>query len=535
MPDEEPDYSNPGFEDIDPDGCTPEQIVAMLPKVHKLILEVLDTYMVLDPETRAVIAAWILSVPYYKSFTAFPYLFINASKGSGKTRLLTLIKEMLPNSIIAATLSESALFRSRKDKLCILIDEAEHLHGREKENLRDLLNQGYKRGGVAMRTGKDKKGNYRVDEFPVYGPIAMANIWGLDSVLESKCLTVVLQKSDDPTITRRPLMLDWDPRIKAIKHYGDDNWVYVGRFLEDTLNGVIISYFYKYINIYLPTPSTPTYTNIEDHPFIKLVSVMHANGRDFELWLPLLEITYTASPSIALELVDIISKKAQERQEDEAETDRDANLAVRLYEYLHTLDSQTAWFSLKDFLNWMGPDVPEGMRPETLARIIRRLGVKKEQKRTKRGNEYTLDPQALKRYLKVRGLLTNYAVQGQGEARQSPPPELKPQKMLETQPQAASARPQAVSEQGKPQEYAQNTHRTQDSVEVEGRPTSQIIIDLVRSGAILGTEAGKWDLLYNLLPNVPRTAIDRIMTDMWKITGEIREMAPGQWKLTNGD
>ena len=80
MPDKQfnpDDYSVEGEDDA--------TIIEMLPKIRDLLSDVLDTYMSLDKDSKALLMAWIMAAPYYDAFDAFPYLFINASKSSGKS------------------------------------------------------------------------------------------------------------------------------------------------------------------------------------------------------------------------------------------------------------------------------------------------------------------------------------------------------------------------------------------------------------------------------------------------------------------
>lgn len=417
------------------EGMDEAEIVALLPKIHKLIYEVLDTYMDLNPEVKEIVAAWVLSAPYYQIFEAFPYLFINASKNSGKSRLLRLLSELIPDSLMVVSLSQSALFRVRSSKTALMLDEAERLHGKEKENLLDLLNSGYKRGSKVIRAGKGPKGEIRIEEFPVYGPIAMANIWGLDSVLGSRCLTVVLQKSSNSKIIRTPEMYDWDPRIKAVREYLCRSVVYVGRVGETSLLGGVRDVFLYNNNIILPTLLTSTTTNIDVPNFLELVKVVQVEARDFELWLPLITITYIADPLLAQHIVEVAKTQAEERKEDEAEEDRDGYYAIQLYDYMNGLQPHSPLI-FKEFLQTI-PDAPEWLRAEWLARFIKRIGIRQSQKRTKTGNEYQIRMSALKNYLQVRGLLID-AVQAPGT---QPAPGAssniqEPQTLLKTQMQA---------------------------------------------------------------------------------------------------
>jgi hypothetical protein len=383
---------------------TDDEIVAMLPKIYKLLESVMDTYMDIVPEYKKIVLAWIMAAPYYESFYAFPYLFINASKRSGKTRLLKLLNALLPDSIMIVSLSESALFRSKGKYHMILIDEAERMHSRQKENLIDLLNAGYKKGGKVIRVSKDKKGQLGVDEYEVYGPIALANIWGLDSVLESRCLTVVLQRTSNRAISNKAELFDFDPRIAAIKNYFYGSLVYVGSIVQNTYFNMVEVLERTIYNINILTLPTLTYTKIESNTFLEAVQVgvgkSAISGRDLELYLPLLVTTYTTGLPTFNALLEVANSQEKERQEEDAEEDWDTNLAVLLYQYMQ----DKTRLVIKDFIAYAG--FPEDkLRPESMARFMKRAAIIKSRRRMGRGNEYEINIAALTKYLQTRGAL----------------------------------------------------------------------------------------------------------------------------------
>ena len=387
------------------EGMSAQEFIAMLPKIHKLLLQVLQTYMDVDDDTLNIIAAWTLAAPYYEAFDAFPYLYVNGSKSSGKTRLLHLLSELIPRSILVISVSQSALFRIRSTKTAVMIDEAERLHGKEKEALLDLLNAGYKRGGKVLRVGKTSKGELKVEEYDVYGPYALSNIWGLDSVLESRCISLILQRTDKQMA---PEMFAWDQRIKVIHDFFCASAVYVSSFIESAMLGSLRQDYLNQYNIYIPTQPTQSYTNTDINQFLQLMKVVQVNGRDYELWLPLLATTYIVDLDVSKGLVSIIRRAIEARQEDEAENDKDSYFGLQLYLFMSVLqkDDPTASLVFKDFIAWLDSP-PEWLRAEWLSRFIKRLGIRKSQTRTSKGNRYEIRMPTLKHYLQVRGLLTN--------------------------------------------------------------------------------------------------------------------------------
>ena len=64
----------------------------------------------------------------------------------------------------------------------LAIDEFEGVSRKGGENLRELLNSAYKRGAKVkrMKQQKTESGTEMVvEEFDVYRPIVLANIWGM--------------------------------------------------------------------------------------------------------------------------------------------------------------------------------------------------------------------------------------------------------------------------------------------------------------------------------------------------------------------
>ena len=52
------------------------------------VKEILREYMDLDERYYSLVSVWIIGTYFHKQFPSYPYLFFNAMKGSGKTRML---------------------------------------------------------------------------------------------------------------------------------------------------------------------------------------------------------------------------------------------------------------------------------------------------------------------------------------------------------------------------------------------------------------------------------------------------------------
>ena len=151
-------------------------------------------------------------------------MYINAVKRSGKTRLLKLIAKLASNGIYTAELTEAVLFRLPSVKNCSLcIDEAENISSKEKGALRLLLNSAYKKGMKIYRARKSKATEkYVIDEFEIFMPISIANIYGIDDVLEDRCITIILERSSNIGITSKPEYFDLDLKFEMFKYIIDE-------------------------------------------------------------------------------------------------------------------------------------------------------------------------------------------------------------------------------------------------------------------------------------------------------------------------
>ena len=391
-------------------GCTDEEIVARLPLVWKTLLEVLDTYLDLGEDERHILACWIIAAPYKQYFEAFPILFINASKGSGKTRLLKLIEALIPESILVVSLTESSLFRMCEVKLCILIDEAERLGAKEKVALKELLNGCYKKGGKVVRVEGDKVKT--VKEFSVYNPVALANIWGLESVLADRCITIVLQKSTEPRIINTPEMFGRDSRIAALQTYFEQSLVYVGSCIE---MGVLEPVYRKLLPFYIfihTTLPTLTYTNYDINKFLSSVQECRLDGRNLELWLPFFVVNFVIEESatkgtytnLFSKILELSKTRSKVKDEDELTSDKDTNLAVLLYTYIH---GKEPTLLTKDFITYFEQEngKADWLSAEVLGRFLKRAGVIESKRRLAKGFEFKISIPKLRKYLDARHAL----------------------------------------------------------------------------------------------------------------------------------
>lgn len=186
----------------------------------KKILE----YFIDIPDQRVydVLVCWIIGTYFFPIFDAYPYLFVNATKGSGKTKLLNLLEKLCFNARAITGPSIPSMFRFTDSGKCtLLLDEGEHYSDTDMRDIRALLLSGYKKGSKISRAveevvqiGEKSIKRFNVEEFQNYSPKAIANISGLDDVLESRCITIPLLKTHNQHFGART----FDQRIQEIQN-----------------------------------------------------------------------------------------------------------------------------------------------------------------------------------------------------------------------------------------------------------------------------------------------------------------------------
>jgi hypothetical protein len=145
----------------------------------------------------------------FQLWSAFPYFFILAERGSGKSRVLKFMSMVCSMGQYWVSPRASPMFRSveaLQPTLCL--DETEMLNDEDQAELVNLLNAGYERGAKVPRTNSEKM---VVEFFDAYCPKALASTKPPSTVLESRCLKVPIRRTQrlsefvrrDPTLKRK--------------------------------------------------------------------------------------------------------------------------------------------------------------------------------------------------------------------------------------------------------------------------------------------------------------------------------------------
>jgi hypothetical protein len=137
-------------------------------------------------------ALWTLHTFLVSRFFISPRLGVRSpTKGCGKTLLLDVLGRLVLRPLPTANVTPSAIFRAvEAHQPCLLIDEVDTFLY-ENDELRGVLNSGYRKGGCVLRTvGED----FEPRSFATYSACAIAMIGSLPDTLHDRAVTIDLQR-----------------------------------------------------------------------------------------------------------------------------------------------------------------------------------------------------------------------------------------------------------------------------------------------------------------------------------------------------
>lgn len=390
---------------------TDEQLKKDLGEIYEEIIKVLSRFLDLKKEYYNLLAVWAIGTYIYQEFETFPYLFFNAMRGSGKTRMLKLLASICNNGELVGNLSEAVLFRTAKNRT-MCIDEFERVQSKEKQTLRELLNAAYKRGQVIKRM-KKKGEEFIVDEFEVYTPIAMANIWGMEEVLADRCLSLVLEKSNKSSVVKLIENFSQNPQILEIKQRLSQIQcslcsVVVKKDMGKWWNNYILDKYENSLTTLttlttFPTQTTQTTQNNTHNPFISVFNKIDKSGisgRHLELAFPLLMLADFIN--IFDKILPVMSEIIQEKKLEDIAESKD----VQVYDFVSQQEETDFRLvseiteAFRYFLN-ISEKEDVWINSRWLGKALKRLVLIKEKKRVGRGVSVILNIEKAKEKIKM--------------------------------------------------------------------------------------------------------------------------------------
>ncbi len=256
------------------------------------MVRTMDHYIELPADRRhgylSLLACWVVLTYVYHAWDSVGYLLVNGPTGSGKSTLFSILKALSFRPMATDNVSAAAIYRTLHNYGgTLLFDEAERLRDTKSPDIveiNSMLLAGYQRGRGATRLEKIGDG-FKTVSYNVYGPKAIACINGVLSALQTRCIEIRTQRAanDSPKPKRTMDETDWQS-------------------LRDDLHVLAID-------------NGPAWLVASKRRDIgeKL------NGRDFELWQPLLAIAAFFQDSGIDDLVGLMESTAIETTADAAD------------------------------------------------------------------------------------------------------------------------------------------------------------------------------------------------------------------------
>lgn len=143
-----------------------------------------------DENCHVAHALWCAHTHLMEHWDTTPRIaFLSAEPASGKSRALEITAEVVPNPVLTVNTSPAYLIRKIGDEegaATILYDEIDTVFGpkaKDNEDIRGLLNAGYKRGATSGRCVMHGK-IVKTEEIPAYAAVALAGLgWLPDTIL----------------------------------------------------------------------------------------------------------------------------------------------------------------------------------------------------------------------------------------------------------------------------------------------------------------------------------------------------------------
>lgn len=375
---------------------------------------------------------WSIATYFYHLFYSFPYNYFGGIKRAGKTKCQDVHQKLDFNAIHSSNMSPASIYRLiQSARATILIDETEHLSSRGKLSergyeLRSILLEGYKQSGVVYRVEKGTKDRQITTPFEVYCPKSLANIKGLEDIIDDRCKTTILKRSKDKNVVNT-----------VIDNLTEKDW-------EKIRNKLYIFYLLYWKNIKEIYNKVNTITDVKQ--LFSACSVCSVDksqkcilegidlvvGRQLELWKPILvfckffDTQGFSKISTLPTLNTLFNNKNDENQKEcalsstlptltstlfyqmvlyaiedckvkkvENEAEVGEIIVVQCLLNLVTKDDYYSVSSIKNEMQTKYDEEQKWITPRWVASALRRLGFK-DKRRVSKGSEYLIKKSVLK-------------------------------------------------------------------------------------------------------------------------------------------
>ncbi len=187
------------------------------------IAETLSRYIVLPDGAADAIALWCAYAHVFEAFVCSPRLIITSpDKRCGKTTLRDVLAELVPRPLPTENLTPAVMFRLIESHQPTILADEYDAWIRDNEELRGLLNAGYRRGSSAYRCQGD---GHEVRRFNVFSPAVLCGIGSLPGTLSDRGITIRMKRAKRGEVAARfdSRHLEYERELqRKLKRFCDD-------------------------------------------------------------------------------------------------------------------------------------------------------------------------------------------------------------------------------------------------------------------------------------------------------------------------
>jgi hypothetical protein len=175
------------------------------------LVDHMSKYVVFANDAQAdVLAGWVMHTYAINAAHATPYIYVSSDMmRSGKTRLLEVLEQLAHAAIRTVGITPAALFNiMNEDDITLMIDEIDTVYGpgKKNEDLRQVLNGGYRRGSHIVRYSRGKG----ILKFDIFGPKVLAGIdTGVPGTVKDRCIEIKMERREgqpvEPFVPRKTI------------------------------------------------------------------------------------------------------------------------------------------------------------------------------------------------------------------------------------------------------------------------------------------------------------------------------------------
>lgn len=316
-------------------------------------------FCILPEAAYLPLALWTVATHVSDAFGAFPYIALTSPvKRCGKTRVLEVVGLLCSNPRRVTTASPASIFRMMEDVPTLLLDEVEPWRNSKPSEatqaVLSILNAGHRKGATVPRC---EPPDWKVRNFPVYGPKAFAAIGKLPDTLSDRCICIPMQRKPASQRVARFLFARTPAEAEPLRNA-------IAAWAQTNMDAVRESY--------------------------ESMSDLHFLGdRDADLWMPLFAVCAVAAPNRVDELTKCARSLCGAKAADDAEESQALKLLADVRGVWPDGKPHMLTAALLEALKRL-PDSPWGeagreLTPRGLAMILRPFGPEPRQVRVNSG------------------------------------------------------------------------------------------------------------------------------------------------------